>query len=107
MAVFAIKLGGTFHLEKGQSTTGHWKHLTPSSAVWYIQAIPLENSFTDSPPNQSVEVEVTRVWRQLNRTESPGSEFTEIDTEHEVWWEVKNVGSRPLNAQIYASIVAP
>jgi hypothetical protein len=107
MAVFATKLGGTWHLEKDQSAIGHWKHLTPSTAVWYIQAIPLEDSFTASPPNQTVEVEVTRVWRRLNRVQIVDPEITTTDTVHEVWWEVKNVGSRPLNAHIYASIVSP
>ena len=69
MASSLVKLTTINNLAPGQSTTKHWNNATPAKAVWYVQAVPLETSFTSKDPiEQSVEVEVTRVWRKLNRT---------------------------------------
>lgn len=102
-----IKLGQVAGLAPGESSVGHWNNATPSDAVWDIQAIPLASSFKSStPPSQHVQVEVTRVWRRLNRKQESLSEVG-IDTflyEHEVWWELENVGPQPVDADVYASI---
>jgi hypothetical protein len=70
MASSLIKLEPTINnIAPGQWTTRHWNNATPPNAVWHIQGVPRESSFTtDSPTDQSLEVEVTRVWRKLNRT---------------------------------------
>jgi hypothetical protein len=107
MASLLIKTLGTINnLAPGQEKTRHWNNATPSSAVWYIQAIPLETSFTsDTPAEQSVEVEVTRVWRKLNRT--PGhAEIPSPNYEHEIWYVIKNVGTREMNVNVYASVIS-
>ena len=51
MASLLIKTLGTINnLAPGQEKIRHWNNATPSSAVWYIQAIPLEKSFTSDTP---------------------------------------------------------
>ena len=107
MASSLVKLGTINNLAPGQSTTRHWNNASPASAVWYIQAIPRESSFTSlTPIEQSVETEITRVWRKLNRKKGP-SEFPEVhDYEHEIWYVIKNVGAREVDVDIYASIIS-
>src|SRR5262245_10456278 len=107
MASSLVKLTTINNLAPGQSTTTHWNNAAPAKAVWYIQAVPLESSFTSKTPiEQSVEVEVTRVWRKLNRMKGP-NEFPEVfNYEHEVWFVVKNVGSREVDVDVYASIIS-
>jgi hypothetical protein len=104
MASSFIKLE-RLQLAPGLSITRHWNNATPL-AVWYIQAIPLESSFTANPADQSVEVEVTRVWRKLNRTLIHGPEFDTNNIEHEIWYVIKNVGTREVNFDVYASIIS-
>lgn len=86
MASALVKVSTINNLGPGESRTRRWNNATPSKAVWHIQAIPLESSFTTpNPAEQSVEVEVTRVWRRLNREAGP-IEFPEaFGYEHEVW----------------------
>jgi len=107
MASSLVKLTTINNLAAGQSSTKHWNNATPAKAVWYIQAVPLEGSFTSSTPvEQSVEVEVTRVWRRLNRTPGTG-EFPDVPNfEHEVWYVIKNVGTREVDVDVYASIIS-
>jgi hypothetical protein len=101
-----IKLYHFDNLAPGKSKTRSWNNATPATAVWYIQAIPLEKSFTsDTPPEQSVEVEVTRVWRKLNRTLGT-AEIPSLHYEHEIWYEFKNVGDREVDFDVYASIIS-
>lgn len=106
MASKAVKLTTIYNLAPGQSVTRNWNNAMPANAVWYIQAIPLESSFTSNIPTvQSVEAEVTRVWRKLNRTVGE-KEFPDFPyLEHEIWFVIKNVGSREVNVDVYASIV--
>ena len=105
MASSKIKLPPTRKLAPNESRTWGWNNATPSGAVWYIQAVPLESSFTSAQPiEQSVEVEVTRVWRKLNRTE--GGEIDVYKYEHEIWYVIKNVGSRVVEFDVYASIIS-
>ena len=106
MASSLIKLGTHNNLQPGQSVTYHWNNATPAAAVWYVQAVPLESSFTsDIPKDQSVEVEVTRVWRRLNRTIT-SVEIPSAHYEHEIWYVFKNVGTREVDFDIYASIIS-
>jgi hypothetical protein len=71
-----------------------------------IQAVPRESSFTtDIPFDQSLEVEVTRVWRKLNRTKH-GDEALSYDFEHEIWYVIKHVGAREVDIDVYASIIS-
>ena len=106
MASSLVKLGTINNLAAGQSTTKHWNNATPGNAVWYIQAVPLESSFTSaSPAAQSVEVEVTRVWRKLNRT-PVSSDILPWKYEHEIWYVIKNVGTREVDVDVYASIIS-
>jgi hypothetical protein len=91
MASLLVKLATISNIQPGQSTTRTWNKATPANAVWYIQAIPRESSFTsDNPPEQSVEAEVTRVWRKLNRTVGSGEVFAK-DYEHEIWYVIKKL----------------
>jgi hypothetical protein len=107
MASSLVKLVTINNLAAGQSTTRIWNNATPANAVWHIQAVPKESSFTTSTPiDQSVEAEVTRVWRRLNRTKGP-TEFPEVHYyEHEVRYVVKNVGTREVDVDVYASIIS-
>jgi hypothetical protein len=106
MASLLIKLGTVNNLAPNQSVTYHWNNAAPSAAVWYIQAIPQESSFTANPADQSVEVEVTRVWRKLNRTLIHGPEFDTNNIEHEIWYVIKNVGTREVDVAVYASVIS-
>jgi hypothetical protein len=83
----------------------HWNNATPSLAVWYIQAIPLESSFIGAAGELSVEVEVSRVWRKLNQTVQQ-SDVQPLKYEHEIWYMVKNVGTRKVDVDVYASIIS-
>jgi hypothetical protein len=106
MASFLLKLTTIKNLASGVSVTKHWNNATPALAVWYIQAIPLESSFTVNNPTGSVEAEVTRVWRKLNRTADTGGEFQTYSLEHEIWYTIKNVGAREVDVDVYASIIS-
>ena len=106
MASSAKKLTTIENFAPGESQIWHWNNATPPNAVWYIQGVPRESSFTtDIPADQSVEVEVTRVWRRLNRTKH-GGEIPSYDFEHEVWYVIKNVGTREVDIDVYASIIS-
>ena len=106
MASTLLKLGTINNLAPGATTTNHWNNASPATAVWYIQAVPLVSSFTANPVQQSVEVEVTRVWRKLNRTSLGSGEFPQPDLEHEIWYVFKNVGTRAVNFDVYASVIS-
>ena len=74
MASLLHKIATFNNIQAGQSLTRSWTKIDPAIAVWYIQAIPRESSFTSAqPPEQSVEVEVTRVSRKLKRALSTNS----------------------------------
>ncbi len=107
MASTLVKLATINNLAPGASQTHNWNNATPAKAVWYIQAIPLESSFTSANPiEQSVEAEVTRVWRRLNRHAGSG-EFSDVSNyEHEIWYVIKNVGTREVDVDVYASIIS-
>jgi hypothetical protein len=106
MASSFIKLTTINNLAPNQSVIHHWNNATPLDAVWHIQAIPLESSFTSiDPPEQHMEAEVTRIWRRVNRTPK-SSDVQPWVYEHEIWYEVKNVGSRKVDVGVYASIVS-
>ena len=106
MASSLVKLVTINNLAPGQSATRNWNNATPANAVWYLQAIPLESSFTSSDPlNQSVEAEVTRVWRKLNRTFT-GKDVNPYSYEYEIWYVIKNVGAREVDVNVYASIIS-
>jgi hypothetical protein len=104
MASSLIKLETLKNLAPGQEVTRNWNRATPSDAVWYIQAIPLLTSFTDKPKEQSVEVEVTRIWRKLIRTAGKHEFEAAGFYEHEIWYVVKNIGQREVDVDVYASI---
>lgn len=106
MASSLIPLGKIDNLAPGQSTVKHWNNATPPLAVWYIQAIPRESSYTSaSPAEQSVAAEVTKVWRNVNRTPTT-SDVQFYKFEHEIWYEIKNVGTREVDVDVYASIIS-
>ena len=106
MATSFKKIDTISNLAPGQTKLRHWNNATPPLAVWYIQAIPLESSFPGGPPSeQSVEVEVTRVWRKLNRT-LQSSDVNPLKYEHEIWYEIKNIGTKEVDVDVYASIIS-
>jgi hypothetical protein len=107
MASSLVKLGTIKNLAPAQSVTKHWNNATPANAVWYIQAIPLPSSFTSANPiEQSVEAEVTRVWRKLNRTIGPAENPEAYYYEDEIWYVIRNVGAREVDVDVYASIIS-
>lgn len=107
MASTLVKLGTIDNLAPGKSTIKHWNNATPPNAVWHVQAVPLLSSFASANPvDQSVEAEVTRVWRRLNRSKGPGEFPDVLSYEHEVWYEIKNVGTREVDVDVYASIIS-
>lgn len=106
MASSLIKLATINKLAPSQSTTKHWNNASPPLAVWYIQAVPLESSFTGGAlATESVEVEVTRVWRKLNKTPTTSDvQFSKF--EHEIWYTIKNIGASAVDVDVYASIIS-
>jgi len=94
------------NLAPGKTNHYWWNNATPSVAVWYIQAVPLEKSFSNTTVNQSVEVEITRVWRKLNQSYKSSGEFPQSYYEHEVHYEVKNIGTLEVDFDVYASIIS-
>jgi hypothetical protein len=98
---------GPLSLAKGESKILHWNNATPGDAVWYIQAVPQASSFTQTPIEQHVEAEITRVWRLLKRrSEDTSKEFPSSDIEHEIWFEIKNLSDKKIDVKIYASVTS-
>jgi hypothetical protein len=91
-------------LDPGQSLTTHWNNAN-QKAVYSIQAIPLESSFPGVSGPATVEVEVTRVWRKLNVTKTT-SDVQPFTFEHEIWYVVKNPGTKKVTCDVYAGIVS-
>ena len=105
MATELKKLNSSpFQLDPGQSVPGHWNNANPK-AVYSIQAIPLESSFPGVSGPATVEVEVTRVWRKLNVTKT-SSDVQPFTFEHEIWFEVKNVGTKKVTCDVYVSNIS-
>jgi hypothetical protein len=106
MASSLIKLTTLKNMAPGQAISTHWNNAAPERANWQIQAVPLQSSFTDFESSlQSVDVEVTRVWRRLNRI-GVHSDVQPWRFECEIHYTVKNVGTREVDVDIFASIIS-
>jgi hypothetical protein len=105
MASLLVKIATFNNIQAGQSITRYWNYPTPANAVWHIQAIPLESSFTAQPTEQNVEVEVTSVRRKLNQTLVKKDVSEVLEHQHQIWYVIKNVGTREVDVDVYASII--
>lgn len=101
-----VKLTTLNNIAPGEKRTRKWNNATPSNAVWYIQAVPLASSLTASATEQSLTVEVPRVWRRLIVKKELQGEFEVTEIEHEVHYEVKNIGDKEVDVDVYASIIS-
>jgi hypothetical protein len=109
MAAFVVNTKTEKVLAPGK--TGHWKwnNAAPQNAVWSANVVPVMTGDTASGFDEDVSLEVTRVWRRLIVTEeksSPQSQFANVNVEHEVHYEVKNVGSRSARFVVFLSAVS-
>ncbi|MBI4852340.1 MAG: hypothetical protein HY819_11135 [Acidobacteria bacterium] len=96
-------------LAPGKTYKGHWNNATPgANAVWGAQAIPLATGSTIEGFAQDTSVEVTRLWRRLIITEKkpfPQSQTVETEVEHEIHYEIKNVGTEKVKFIIFLTIM--
>jgi hypothetical protein len=99
----AIKLGPgkTHHL--------WWNKAAPANAVWLANAVPIITGDTATGFNQDSSVEITRLWRRLIVTEKkpfPQSQTTDVVVEHEIHYEVKNLGNTEVTFNVFLSAIS-
>ena len=106
MASSFVPIHSKFKIPANAAVTKHWNNASPPWATWHVQAIPTESTFSGpTPGEQSVEVEVTRVWRRLNRTPTT-SDVQFFKFEHEIWYTVKNLSAKEVEVEVYAGVVS-
>jgi hypothetical protein len=97
-------------LQLAGSKTGHWwwNNAAPADAVWSANAIPVQTGDTASGFAQDTSVEVTRLWRRLIVTEhkdSPQAQTVDVKVEHEIHYEIKNLGNQTARFVVFLSAV--
>jgi len=83
-------------LAAGQTTHRVWNNVS-GSAVYYVNAVPVNTGSTTGGFNVDASFEVTRVWRRLTvveKKEFPQSQTATTESEFELHYEVKNVGTK-------------
>jgi len=94
-------------LAPGKSGTWVWNNAAPHDAVWSANAVPVPSGDTQKGFNEVVSLEVTRLWRRLIVTElDPHSQATQLKVEHEIHYEVENVGDAPARFVVFLSAVS-
>lgn len=109
MAAFLVNTHTEHTLAPGK--TGHWwwNNAAPGQAVWSANAVPVPTGDTASGFAEDVSLEVTRLWRRLIVTEHkpfPQSQTVEVKIEHEIHYEIKNVGSSSARFVVFLAAIS-
>ena len=101
MGMVVIESNSVRELNPGETFRGHWNNAAPAKAVWSANAVPLTTGTTNTGFSQDTSLEVTRLWRRLVVIENSQSQFSDTDLEHEIHYEVKNVGPEKAKFRMY------
>lgn len=93
-------------LAPGHSKELWWNNANPRHAVYTVQAVPLPTGDSANGFDENVSVEVVRVWRKFIVNEKSNDRFSDTDTEDEIHYVVKNVGTQPTRFNVYISVVS-
>ena len=104
MSVLTFNTNKDFELNPGQTLHSWWNNASPANAVWSANAVPLATGSTQTGFDQDTQLEVTRVWRRFKVVEKSTSQFSKVDTETEIHYEVKNIGSTKARFNVYLSV---
>jgi hypothetical protein len=91
-------------LNPGQTLHSWWNNASPANAVWTANAVPLSTGSTSTGFNQDTQIEVTRLWRRFKVVEKSSTQFSDVDIETEIHYEVKNVGNSKARFVMYFSV---
>jgi len=86
-------------LEAGK-TAHHWWNNAPWGKVFALEVVPSEIGTTQTGFNHVSEVQITKQWRKFISKEKPGSIGVKVETELELHFEVKNIGTEKANYQV-------
>lgn len=109
MAAFVVNTKTVVELAPGQTTQRHWNNAAPHDAVWSANAVAVATGSTAEGFAEDVALEVTRLWRRLIVTEKkpfPQSQTVEVKIEHEIHYEIKNVGAQPAKFVVYLAAIS-
>ena len=106
MPVLTFSTNKERELNPGQ--TGHWwwNNATPANAVWSANAVPVATGSTQTGFNQDTQLEVTRLWRRFKVIETSSTQFSDVDIETEIHYEVKNIGNTKAKFIMYLSVAS-
>ncbi|SRR6266481_9694298 len=106
--VSLVNTNTSIKLAPGQTEHVKWSNATPGfNSVWSANAVP-HNTTSSASPNQDSSGEITRLWRRLIVTDksSPGQQIADIHIEHEIHFEVKNVGNTEATFNVFLSAIS-
>src|SRR5262245_31902367 len=92
MSVLTFNTNKDFELNPGETLHSWWNNASPANAVCSTNAVPLITGSTQTGFNQDTQLEITRLWRRLKVVEKSSSQFSDLDTETEIHFEVKSIG---------------
>jgi hypothetical protein len=93
MGTFLHNTQTEHELEAGKSDGWFYDISTERvGAVWSVNAMPVPSGDTESGFNEVVSLEVTKVWRKMS-VAFVGDEIGTLEIQHQLGYEVKNVGN--------------
>lgn len=96
-----------YELAPGQTFHWKWNNAAPAQAVWFANAVPV--SLSDVVKAEDRRVEVTRLWRRVIVSVDkpfPQSQTADIDVEHEIHCEVRNLGTTKTGFVVYLGVIS-
>jgi hypothetical protein len=106
MSASLVDMPAEHELGAGKSTSWSFKIGSPNE-VWAVNAVPVPSGDTQSGFNEQASVEVTKVWRTMTvKQVPPHQQDAQIEVEHHVNYEVKNIGTEAAKFIICLSKVA-
>ena len=95
MTASLVSLQTEHELAAGKSASWMFKiSNSDADSVWYVNAVPVASGDTQSGFNEEVSLEVTKVWRNMTvKQVPPHQQDTQIEVEHHVGYEIKNIGA--------------
>jgi hypothetical protein len=107
MPSIAVDTQTEIELDPGKTVHRKWNNAAPVNAVWSANAVPSITGSTPTGWDQDTSLEITRLWRRLLVIEKapPGSQISDTTIEHEIHYEIKNVGNDKARFRIFLSAV--
>jgi len=92
MGYLVVNTSKSHELDAGKTKEIWWNNAAPGNAVWSANAVPASTGSTQAGFSQDTQLEVTCVWRRYKVVEEGSGQISDVDIEHEIHCEVKNVG---------------